>query len=294
VNKSAVPQPVSNSAADTGAPVPGQLAKATEQIADQQPPQIEQVSEPEPLPVQPEKPAKPKLKAEKKPPKKVAAEEDPGVGQNDGVEPLVLVPPAQTGTTQAQDIQNPTPIAVPDVDQQPKAETAAAAEQKSKSFFGFGSTKRKLTGKAAERASAQGGSGNWANSPDPNSASAETPANAPQQVAAVEPEPLPVPAPAPEPAPQPAPQAAKPASGGYVAQLASFRSEAEAMAEYDRLRAKHGNVLSGLSPRVVKATVAGGPRYRLAVGPLASRSAASKICNSLIAAGERDCLVRGN
>lgn len=293
VNKTAGPQPVSNSAADTGAPVPGQLAKATEQIAAQQPPpQVEEVSEPEPLPVQPEKPAKPKLKAEKKPPKKVAAEDAPGAGQNDGVEPLVLVPPAQTGTTQAQDIQNPTPIAVPDVDQQPKAETAPAAEQKSKSFFGFGSTKRKLTGKAAERASAQGGSGNWTNSPDPNSASAETPDNAPQQIAAVEPEPLPVPAP--EPAPQPTTQAAKPSSGGYVAQLASFRSEAEAMAEYDRLRAKHGNVLSGLSPRVVKATVAGGSRYRLAVGPLASRSAASKICNSLIAAGERDCLVRGN
>ena len=79
-----------------------------------------------------------------------------------------------------------------------------------------------------------------------------------------------------------------------MAQLASFRSEAEAMAEYDRLRAKHGTVLSGLSPRVVKATVAGTSRYRLGVGPLPSRSAASKVCNSLIAAGERDCLVRGN
>ena len=66
------------------------------------------------------------------------------------------------------------------------------------------------------------------------------------------------------------------------------------MAEYDRLRAKHGAVLSGLSPRVVKATVAGTSRYRLGVGPLASRSAASKVCNSLIAGGERDCLVRGN
>jgi cell division protein FtsN len=66
------------------------------------------------------------------------------------------------------------------------------------------------------------------------------------------------------------------------------------MAEYDRLRTKHGEVLSGLSPRIVKATVAGASRYRLAVGPLASRSAASKLCTSLIAAGERDCLVRGN
>jgi cell division protein FtsN len=66
------------------------------------------------------------------------------------------------------------------------------------------------------------------------------------------------------------------------------------MAEFDRLRAKHGPVLNGLSPRIVKATIAGGSRYRLGVGPLASRSAASKVCNSLIAAGERDCLVRSN
>ena len=99
--------------------------------------------------------------------------------------------------------------------------------------------------------------------------------------------------PAPEPQ-QPAKQAKPSGGGGFVAQLASFRSEAEAMAEYDRLRAKHGGVLNGLSPRVVKATVAGASRYRLAVGPMASRDAASKVCNSLIAAGERDCLVRGN
>ena len=73
-----------------------------------------------------------------------------------------------------------------------------------------------------------------------------------------------------------------------------LKQGAEAMAEFDHLRAKHGDVLNGLSPRVVKATVAGASRYRLGVGPLASRSAASKVCNSLIAAGERDCLVRSN
>ncbi|MGE3876029.1 MAG: SPOR domain-containing protein [Parvibaculaceae bacterium] len=288
VNKSAPVQAISNTVADTGAPVPGQLRKSTEQSAAQPPP--EQVSEPEPLPVQPEKPAKAKLKAEKKPPKKVAAVEEPGAGQNDSAQPLVLVPPAQTGTTQAQNMQDtPTPVAVPDVTQQ-----TAAADQKSKSFFGFGSTKRKLTGKAAERASAQGAAGNWANSPDPSSVAAETAGSEPQQIASVAPEPLPMPAPAPEPA-QPAPQQAKASTGGgYIAQLSSFRSEAEAMAEYDRLRSKHGGVLAGLSPRVVKANVAGGSRYRLGVGPLASRSAASKLCNSLIAAGERDCLVRGN
>ncbi len=281
-----VPEPASSNTADTGAPVPGQLAKASEQIASSPPPSAEQpatqpppaveqvVSAPEPLPV---KPAKPKLKAEKKAVQKVAATDD---GEQGGVEPLVLVPPAQPANNQ---------VAEPDA--LPQNVENAATEQKSKSFFNFGTTgKRKLTGKAAENAAARGtaASGNWANSPDPNSVPADSEPQ--QQVASIAPEPEPIPAPEPQ---QPAKQA-KPSGTGFVAQLASFRSEAEAMAEYDRLRAKHGSILNGLNPRVVKATVAGASRYRLGVGPMASRDAASKVCNSLIAAGERDCLVRGN
>ena len=299
-DQKSVPEPAStNNSADTGAPVPGQLQKSTQPAADTQlpqietsppqvdtsPPQIEQVeSTPEPVP---QKPVKPKARAEKKPAKKVvAAVEDVEAGQNNGVAPLVLVPPAQTGNAEA---QTPPPIAQP-ADQAVTAETVQPAEEKSKSFFGLGSTKRKLTGKAAERANAQGAAGNWSNSPDPNATVSDAGGSpAPEQeVASVAPEPIPLPA------PEPTPQQAKPAAGGFVAQLASFRSEAEAMAEFDRLRAKHGNVLGGLSPRVVKANIGGSPRYRLGVGPLASRSAALKICNSLISAGERDCLVRGN
>ena len=89
---------------------------------------------------------------------------------------------------------------------------------------------------AAETAQARGtgNPGNWANSPDPDSAAAATDTGT-QQIASVAPEPEPIPAPEPQ---QSAPQAAKPSGGGFVAQLASFRSEAEAMAEYDRLRAK--------------------------------------------------------
>jgi cell division protein FtsN len=79
-----------------------------------------------------------------------------------------------------------------------------------------------------------------------------------------------------------------------LAQLASFRSEADAMAEFNRLRVKYGDLVGSLSPRVTKASVSGTTRYRLGVGPVASREAAARICNSLIAAGERDCLVRGN
>lgn len=288
-----VPEPASTNAAETGAPVPGQLAKATEQIASAPPPAAEQVvSEPEELPPQPQ-PAKPKLKAEKKPVKKTAAVEDAvDTGSDGAVEPLVLVPPAQQPvvTTEA-------PVAQPEQAPAPHATESAASEQKSKSFFnslGSGPTgKRKLTGKAAESAQARGGAtGNWANAPDPNAVQADSSGAEPQQIAAITPAPEPQPIPAPQ--PEPPAQKAKPSSGGFTAQLASFRSEAEAQAEFDRLRAKHGGVLGGFSPRIVRATVAGSPRYRLSVGPMASRAQASKVCDSLIAGGERDCLVRGN
>jgi len=38
--------------------------------------------------------------------------------------------------------------------------------------------------------------------------------------------------------------------------------------------------------------VAGSTRYRLAYGPLASRSDATRLCSQLFAAGQPDCLVR--
>ncbi len=310
VNKTA-PQPSpeagTSNTSDSGAPVPGQLANASEQIASSPPPAAEQstanqpaadqvASAPEPAPAAPPKPAKPKLKVEKKPVEKVAASDD---NQEGGVEPLVLVPPAQPVPAQpapGQPATNATQIAVSDG--QPQNVENPATEQKSKSFFGnlFSTTgKRKLTGKAAETADARGTgtSGNWANSPDPNKVPDSSEPQ--QQVVSVAPQPQPIPEPQPQPQPQPDQQASPSGTGtGYIAQLASFRSEAEALAEFDRLRAKHANVLNGLSPRVVKATVAGAARYRLGVGPLASRADASKVCNLLIAAGERDCLVRGN
>jgi len=79
---------------------------------------------------------------------------------------------------------------------------------------------------------------------------------------------------------------------GYVVQLASFRSEAEAQTEYTRLKAKYPQIIGGLPPRISQAAVLGSTRYRLGLGPMASRDSASKLCNSLVAAGERDCLVR--
>ncbi len=82
------------------------------------------------------------------------------------------------------------------------------------------------------------------------------------------------------------------AGGGYVVQLASFRSEVEAQTEYARLRSKYPSVIGTLPSSISQATVAGSTRHRLGLGPLATRDQASQICNSLIAGGERDCLVR--
>ena len=80
-------------------------------------------------------------------------------------------------------------------------------------------------------------------------------------------------------------------TGAYVAQLASFKSKAEANAEYSRLVIKHGAIIKRYAPIIEQASVAGSSRYRLNIGPMASTEVASSFCSSLFAAGERDCLV---
>ena len=87
----------------------------------------------------------------------------------------------------------------------------------------------------------------------------------------------------------PAPAAA--GNGRYQVQLASFASQAEASAEYQRLAAKHGAIITRYAPIIEPAQVAGSTRYRLNLGPMATTDVAQNVCSSLIAAGERDCLV---
>lgn len=82
------------------------------------------------------------------------------------------------------------------------------------------------------------------------------------------------------------------ASGAYVVQLASFKSKAEASQEYNRMRTKHGAIVGRYAPIISEAQVAGTTRYRLNIGPMATSNVASSLCQSLFAAGERDCLVR--
>jgi hypothetical protein len=136
---------------------------------------------------------------------------------------------------------------------------------------------------------------------------------APQQVAAVEPglldtevaaEPAPQAPQVPEqqqaalpPPSEPAPAPSEPtkASGGegFVMLFSSHRSEAEALAEFDRLRQRHAGLVGSLTPGVRKINLgSSGTRYQLSVGVIPTRDAAKSLCSSLFAAGEKDCIVR--
>ncbi len=92
-------------------------------------------------------------------------------------------------------------------------------------------------------------------------------------------------------APAAAVSSAPAAAGGYVAQLASFKTKAEATDEYARLVQKHGAIISKYAPIIQNVEVAGSPRFRLNIGPMASMDVATSICSSLFTAGERDCVV---
>ena len=281
--------------------VPGER-HTQEPVQTQEPQAFEADPEPVVKKIEPDKKAKAQTQQARK---KAAAKKEQAVAavenveQTDyadtdsgGVEPLVLVPPGQPVASNGEALSQ-APMSV----EQPVAEQP----QKSRSFFNFGqpaSGTKKLTGKAAERNAVLEPSDtvintNYANSRQPR-ASDSTESG--EQVASLAPEmnSQPVPEPEIQESAPAQPQQQTSSGGGYVAQLASFRSEAEALAEYDRLRSRHGGLLNGLSPRVTKAVVSGSSRYRLGVGPLASRNDASKLCSNLIAAGERDCLVRSN
>jgi hypothetical protein len=99
--------------------------------------------------------------------------------------------------------------------------------------------------------------------------------------------------PAPAPSRQQAEAPASPVAGsGFVVQLSSFRSEADARQEYSRLAGLYP-VVSGLQQQIRQTSVGGSTRYQLGLGPLASRSEATRVCSTLITGGESDCIVRG-
>ena len=80
---------------------------------------------------------------------------------------------------------------------------------------------------------------------------------------------------------------------GYVAQLANFKTRDEANSEYRRIRDANSSIIGSLSPIITQSDLGvSGTIYRLGLGPLASKDAASQLCQQLIAAGEKDCIVR--
>lgn len=89
----------------------------------------------------------------------------------------------------------------------------------------------------------------------------------------------------------PAPRATE---GGYVVQVSSQRSEADAQASYRALQSRYPNVLASRSPLIKRADLGEkGVYYRAVVGPFASSEQAAQMCGELKNAGGQ-CLVQRN
>src|SRR5262249_17977715 len=84
------------------------------------------------------------------------------------------------------------------------------------------------------------------------------------------------------------------ASDGYMVQLSSQKSEAEAHSSFRGLQARFPNELSGLQPVIRRADLGSkGVFYRTMVGPFASAHEASQFCANYKAAGGQ-CVVPNN
>jgi SPOR domain len=83
-------------------------------------------------------------------------------------------------------------------------------------------------------------------------------------------------------------------SGGYLVQVSSQRSEADAQASYKALQGKFPSVLGSHAPVIKRADLGEkGVYYRAMVGPFGSPDEASQLCGSLKAAGGQ-CVVQRN
>ena len=82
-------------------------------------------------------------------------------------------------------------------------------------------------------------------------------------------------------------------SGGYLVQVSSQRSEADAQASYRALQAKY-SLLKSRQPIIRRADLgAKGIYYRAMVGPFESGDEAVQFCNGLKQAGGQ-CLIHRN
>jgi hypothetical protein len=84
-------------------------------------------------------------------------------------------------------------------------------------------------------------------------------------------------------------------SGGYVVQVSSQRSEADAQASYRVLQGKYPSVLGSQSVLVKRVDLGEkGVYYRAFAGPFSSADQATQVCNNLKAAGGPQCLIQRN
>ena len=133
--------------------------------------------------------------------------------------------------------------------------------------------------------------------PMPQAAPAAAPAPvaqaAPPPAAAPAADPAPVAAIPPKPkvaAADAAPVPAKPSQ--YVVQVGSKQNQIEALATFADMQQKYPTLLASYRPMVQKADLgAKGVWYRLRIGPIVDKSAATKLCGQLKSQGHPDCLV---
>ncbi len=117
------------------------------------------------------------------------------------------------------------------------------------------------------------------------------PAPAPKPAPIPVPAPPPAPAPKPVPAPLPAPTAQPAPTGDVYIQFAALRSQAEANRLWQKIQAKHSDLIAGHPHMVQDVNIPGkGTFYRLRATGFSSKSVANAICSTLKSRGQ-DCLV---
>ncbi len=88
------------------------------------------------------------------------------------------------------------------------------------------------------------------------------------------------------------PAAAPAKASAYVVQVGSKKNQTEALATFADMQQKYPTLLSSYRPMVQKADLGSkGVWYRLRIGPMNDKTAASKLCTQLKSQGLSDCLV---
>jgi hypothetical protein len=81
-------------------------------------------------------------------------------------------------------------------------------------------------------------------------------------------------------------------TNGYVAQLKSSKSQADALSAFADLQQRYSDLLSSAQPDIQMVDLgAKGKWYRLRIGPPGSSAAAKDLCNKLKVSGLKECIV---